>query len=126
MPSLAATPLGPETRPWASRYLIAIARAVKVEHVGYPHPVFPRSFRCSAIADRSASLIGELVDLEGFDFRLEGLAGNAELGSRSCRTGDPSVGLGQRGFDHGLLALGERGYLVRLPLRRLVRLSRKP
>ncbi len=81
---------------------------------------------CSAIADRSASLTGELVDMEGFDFRLECLARNAELGRRSSRAGDPSVGLGKRGFDHGLLALGKRGHLAPRPLGLLGRAGLEP
>src|SRR6476620_1738095 len=64
----------------------------------------------SASADRSA-LKGELVDVEGFDFRLECLARNTQLGRRSVWAGDPSLGLGERGFDHGLLAFDEGGHL---------------
>src|SRR4029079_11798066 len=81
---------------------------------------------CSAIANRSASLTGKPVDLEGFDFRLERLAGDAELGRRSSRTGDPSVGFGKRGFDHGLLVLRKRGHLAPLPRGLLARFGPQP
>ncbi len=58
--------------------------------------------------------------MQGFDFRLERLAGNAERRRRTPRPGDPSVARRERRLDHPPLTLGERGHRARRPLGRLV------
>src|SRR5437667_10828155 len=86
----------------------------------------PNGRRASAGARDLADSKRDCVDAQGFDFRFERLARNAELRRGARGPGDPSPRRRECRLNQLSLALGERGDLARHLLGREVWFSREP
>src|SRR5437899_13106546 len=97
--------MGASAAPWLSSLTVGCWRRRRCRRISNCRTVGvgPGARRDLAYAKR------ESVYVQGFDFRLERLARDAELRRRSRGAGDPSARCGERALDQFLLALGERG-----------------